>query len=175
MAYRGRRLVRIRIYGIIGFSGFRQLVFDWQALIRIHIGVIFRYGEKRRRGESEIPLILKILILTRRAIAPASRSDFRQNHEKPYPSRNGLRDDGMLSDIRQTPRQTAPRRIPAFAGMTGVGNRKWRRDNRPFQTNHRAATNHWSLTTNLRLVFLVLFLRLFLALGSEYVQPASLS
>ena len=54
------RLVRIRIYGIIGFSGFYCLAFDLQALIRIRIGVISRYGEKRKRGESEIlkiPLI----------------------------------------------------------------------------------------------------------------------
>ena len=56
------RLVRIRIYGIIGFSGFYPLVFDGQALIRIRLGGIFGCGEKGKRGESEI---LKILILTK--------------------------------------------------------------------------------------------------------------
>ena len=35
---RAAHLVRIRIYGIIGFSGFNRLVFDWQALIRIRPG-----------------------------------------------------------------------------------------------------------------------------------------
>ena len=48
-------LVRIRIYRIIGFSGFsRPRVFDWQALIHIRLGVIYGYGEKIKPGESEI-------------------------------------------------------------------------------------------------------------------------
>ena len=47
----GRYLVRIRIYGIIGFSGFRRLVFDRQALIRIRLGGISGYSEKRKLGE----------------------------------------------------------------------------------------------------------------------------
>ena len=47
--YSGARLVRIRIYGIIGFTGFYQLVLDGQALIRI--GKISGYGEKRKTGE----------------------------------------------------------------------------------------------------------------------------
>ena len=62
------RFVRIRICGIIGFSGLDWLVFGWQALIRIGLGWIFGYGEKRRLCESEIlkiPPILKILILTK--------------------------------------------------------------------------------------------------------------
>ena len=41
-----RAFVRIRIYGIIGFSGFCQLVFDCQALTPIRLGGIFGYGEK---------------------------------------------------------------------------------------------------------------------------------
>jgi len=36
--YVGKRLVRIRIYGIIGFSGFYQRVFDWRALVRMRLG-----------------------------------------------------------------------------------------------------------------------------------------
>ena len=32
-----RVFVRIRIYGIIGLSGFYRLVFDWQALIHIRL------------------------------------------------------------------------------------------------------------------------------------------
>ena len=48
-------IVRIRIFRIIGFSGFvRPRVFDWQALIRFRLGVIFGYGEKIKPGESEI-------------------------------------------------------------------------------------------------------------------------
>ena len=46
-------LVRIRIYGIIGFSGFYQLVFKRQALIRIRLGGISNYGEKRELGEAK--------------------------------------------------------------------------------------------------------------------------
>ena len=60
-------LVRIRIYWIIGFSGFYQLIFDWQALIHIRIGDISGYGEKRKPARNEIlkiPPILKIPILT---------------------------------------------------------------------------------------------------------------
>ena len=53
MDCRGRRLVRIRIFRIIGFSGFYQPVSDWQALIRILIGGIFRCGEKRKPGETK--------------------------------------------------------------------------------------------------------------------------
>ena len=51
----GMRIVRIRIRGIIGFSGFRRLVFDLQALIRIRfaLGGISGYGEKRKLGESK--------------------------------------------------------------------------------------------------------------------------
>ena len=49
----GGRLVGIRIYGIIGFSGFVRLVFDWRALIRVRLGGIFRYGEKRSLGEAK--------------------------------------------------------------------------------------------------------------------------
>ena len=63
-----RVFVRIRIYGIIGFSGFYPLVFGGQALIRIRFGWVFGCGEKRERSESEIlkiPPILKILILTK--------------------------------------------------------------------------------------------------------------
>ena len=61
-------LVRIRIYWIIGFSGFFRRVFDRQALIRISLGGISDYGEKREMGETEIlkiPPILQILILTK--------------------------------------------------------------------------------------------------------------
>ena len=47
--YSVARLVRIRIYGIAGFTGFRQLVLDGQALIRI--GKISGYGEKRKASE----------------------------------------------------------------------------------------------------------------------------
>ena len=47
------RLVRIRIYGIIGFSGFYRRVFDWRALIRIHLGGIGGYGGKRKLGETK--------------------------------------------------------------------------------------------------------------------------
>ena len=50
-SHRGERLVRIRIYGIIGFSGFYHLVFDRQALIRIRLGGIRGYGENRRLDE----------------------------------------------------------------------------------------------------------------------------
>ena len=63
----GKRLVRIRIYWIIGFTGFVRLAFDWQALARIRLGGIFGYG-KSAIWVSEIlkiPLILKILILTK--------------------------------------------------------------------------------------------------------------
>jgi len=49
MAY----LVRIRIYGIIGFSGFYHLVFDRQTPVRIHLGEIYGYGENRRMGETK--------------------------------------------------------------------------------------------------------------------------
>ena len=64
----GAHLVRIRIYGIIGFSGFFRRVFDRQALVRIRFGEISRCGEKRMQGETKIlkiPPILKILILTK--------------------------------------------------------------------------------------------------------------
>ena len=50
-ACRGRRLVRIRIFRIIGFSGFVRLVFDPQAFIRVRFGGIFGYGENRKPGE----------------------------------------------------------------------------------------------------------------------------
>ena len=56
----------MRDYGIFRIIPAR--VFDRQALIRIRIGGIFCYGEKRGVGEIEIlkiPLILKILILTK--------------------------------------------------------------------------------------------------------------
>ena len=59
---RAMRLVGIRICGIIGFSGFYQLVLKWQALIHIHLGGISIMAKKRGLGESEI---LPILILTR--------------------------------------------------------------------------------------------------------------
>ena len=45
--------VRIRIYGIIGFSGFYRLVFERRALIRIRLGGIFCYGEKGNQGEAK--------------------------------------------------------------------------------------------------------------------------
>ena len=48
-----RVFIRIRIYGIIGFSGFYSLVFDGQALVRIRLGGIFGCGEKSERGESK--------------------------------------------------------------------------------------------------------------------------
>ena len=48
-----KRLVRIRIYGIIGFSGFYRLVFNRQALIRIRLGEISDCGEKRKPDESK--------------------------------------------------------------------------------------------------------------------------
>ena len=44
----GMFLVRIRIFRIIGFSGFYQFVFDRQALVRIRIGGISGYGEKHK-------------------------------------------------------------------------------------------------------------------------------
>ena len=52
-AFVGGHLVRIRIYGIIGFSGFYYLVCVQQALIRIRIGEISDYGEKRETGETK--------------------------------------------------------------------------------------------------------------------------
>ena len=45
--------VRIRIFRIIGFSGFYRLVFDRQAPIRIRLGGIYGYGENRNMGESK--------------------------------------------------------------------------------------------------------------------------
>jgi len=45
--------VRIRIYWIIGFSGFYELVSDWRAFIHIRLGGIYGYGETRKPGESE--------------------------------------------------------------------------------------------------------------------------
>ena len=45
--------IRIRIYWVIGFSGFSQLVFGWRALIRIHLGEIPGCGEKRKLGETK--------------------------------------------------------------------------------------------------------------------------
>ena len=42
-----RALVRIKIYGIIGFSGFHQRVFERQALIPIPLDGISNYCEKR--------------------------------------------------------------------------------------------------------------------------------
>ena len=64
---RGRRLVRIRIYRIIGFTGFCRLVFDWRALARIRLGGISGYGKSASWASEilKIPLILKILILTK--------------------------------------------------------------------------------------------------------------
>ena len=51
-------LVRIKIYGIIGFSGFS-----------FRVDGVFGYGEKRKPDEIEI---LKILILTKtRNLAPS--------------------------------------------------------------------------------------------------------
>ena len=50
----GMSLVRSRIYGIIGLSGFPPArVFDRQALVRICLGGIFCYGEKREPGETK--------------------------------------------------------------------------------------------------------------------------
>ena len=49
-AYMGGRLVRIRIYGIIGFSGFAERAFNRKALVHIRFGWIWGYGEKRRMG-----------------------------------------------------------------------------------------------------------------------------
>ena len=46
--------VRIRIHGIMGFSGFFRLVFDRQTLIRIRLGGISSYSEKRNPVESKI-------------------------------------------------------------------------------------------------------------------------
>ena len=46
-------LVRIRICGIIGFSGFYHLVFDRQAPVPIHLGEIYGYGENRKMGETK--------------------------------------------------------------------------------------------------------------------------
>ena len=45
-----RHLVRIRIYWIIGFSGFCRLVCEWQALVHISLGKIPNYGENRKLG-----------------------------------------------------------------------------------------------------------------------------
>ena len=47
----GRFLVRIRIFRIIGFSGFAWRVFDRQALTRIRLGGISYYGENGKLGE----------------------------------------------------------------------------------------------------------------------------
>ena len=47
------RLVRIRVYGIIGFLGFVRRVFNRKALVPIRFGGIFGYGEKRKPGESK--------------------------------------------------------------------------------------------------------------------------
>ena len=43
--------IGIRIYGIMGFSGFARRAFDGQALIRIRLGWISGYSEKRKMGE----------------------------------------------------------------------------------------------------------------------------
>ena len=45
---RRAHFVGIRIYGIIGFSGFVRRVCDWQALIRIRLVWICGYGKRAR-------------------------------------------------------------------------------------------------------------------------------
>ena len=58
---RSRHLVRIRIFSIIGFSGFYRLVFDWHALVRTRLVVISKLWRKpqvRRNEILKIPLIL---------------------------------------------------------------------------------------------------------------------
>ena len=49
----GGRIVRIRIYEVMGFSGFYRLVFDGQALIRIRLGGISGYGARPNLGETK--------------------------------------------------------------------------------------------------------------------------
>ena len=51
--FAGARLVRIRVYWIIGFLGFVRRVSDLQTLVPIRLGGIFGYGEKRKPGESK--------------------------------------------------------------------------------------------------------------------------
>ena len=60
-----RAFVRIRICGIIGFSGFYRLVCDWRALIRIHAWRNLRLWRKAQARRIEILKIPTILILTR--------------------------------------------------------------------------------------------------------------
>ena len=48
-----RALVRIRIFGMIGFSGFHYRIFAWQALAPTPLVGIFGYGENRKPGESK--------------------------------------------------------------------------------------------------------------------------
>ena len=45
--------IRIRIYGIIGFSGFVRRVFVWRALACIRPGGISCYGENFKPGETK--------------------------------------------------------------------------------------------------------------------------
>ena len=52
-SWRLRLFVRIRIYGIIGFSGFVWRVFGRRALARIRLGAISCYGKKRKPGETK--------------------------------------------------------------------------------------------------------------------------
>ena len=72
-----RGFVRIRIFRIIGFSGFVRRVSKRQALIHIRFDGIFVYGEKRKPDGSEI---LKILVLTKPRVRPQTLdSRFRGN------------------------------------------------------------------------------------------------
>ena len=51
--WRGARLVRIRIRGIIGFQDFSGASFARRALARIRLGGIFGYGERRKPGDAK--------------------------------------------------------------------------------------------------------------------------
>jgi len=64
----GRFLVRIRIYGIIGFTGFARrasLTGKRSYLFVLAEFAVMRKAQARRSEILKIPLILKILILTK--------------------------------------------------------------------------------------------------------------
>ena len=101
----GRHLVRIRIYGIMGFSGFRRLVFDRQALIRIRP---MRKAQDGRNEIMKIPPILKILIL-------AEARGWRTKPSRPKSSAR-LRGPGRPRSQGREPAPQAPSPQNGFVG-----------------------------------------------------------